>query len=814
MNGSSNSPYPDVSLIAVTAASVAVSLFTASYYCSGLVHPPRRKLRSRSHPVSKNSPADELDQNPGTEDSSQPDAPSTPNPQSQLPHSQILPPQHTDSQLLVPHSPSLSNTTLTSPQTGENSPSRTSSDKRPNFESGTSNLPNDLNENSKHVRSHQQPSSSDVTVQVEGKPSGFHNGLPETSTKAGTLSPQLHLCLQKNQSECPTAGSAASSESEQGDSDVGTCTVSRLNLEPSPLPPLVNASKKPASIDPLATPGFSWVVFWDFENVGIPHGTPVPKFVHAIRVFLSTHRNNSVPDPVVRIVAIGDLNKLSECAQAQLFCSGVMVQHTAPLNVRKDFSDKAILTEMCLLTLQHPPPCGIALLSGDVDFSYCISRLTALSYYTLIIAGGEKYSSSLATAPSAFSTLPEVLQRTTVPVRADDAIDTPRKNPVASSTGRGRKHSRHIGRGQRFKPGRHKKNTERNTSTSRLDNLSASPSANAVKTAVSSCPTSENCDFSCTLSETPILKDGSARKCTWNSQGPLECRNTSTELNTEIPASSVEGPLGAKSQSGPVKDIQLAAASSSNETGAALESCIANGVGGSSSTAKRPVTHSDRHKMRDINAQRNARFGSRKISKNAVSSTSAHDVANPKLNTGGPHCGQKIAYKPENDFRSDESKAQEVASRQMSSFPKPSHLPVASVHTKQSRASLRSAPESGSVRVCSCQNSCNDFRDAEVGASDASNSVGRAIKDLGTNVESQAAKITYNRPIRWVPRKRYSTTMVALTCFLIIVLVLYCIPVRPLCRIFTSVVGQVGERLEKYFGLEKRESLSSRGTVC
>lgn len=163
---------------------------------------------------------------------------------------------------------------------------------------------------------------------------------------------------------------------------------------------------------------FGWAVFWDLENTSIPRTVPIPKMIHALRDFISHHRNKTEPDPIIHIKAIGNIDLIPKNDQLQLFSNGVSLHHVVSFNRRKDLSDKILLTELGLFPLQQASPYGIALLSGDIDFSHCIARLTALSYYTMIIAP-TSCSLRLATAPNAFYLLEEVLKNATVPAHLD-----------------------------------------------------------------------------------------------------------------------------------------------------------------------------------------------------------------------------------------------------------------------------------------------------------------------------------------------------------------------------------------------------------
>lgn len=55
---------------------------------------------------------------------------------------------------------------------------------------------------------------------------------------------------------------------------------------------------------------------------------------------------------------------------------------------RKDAADKALISDMCLLAVEHAPPVGVVLMSGDADFAYALARLRGFGYFTVVVANG------------------------------------------------------------------------------------------------------------------------------------------------------------------------------------------------------------------------------------------------------------------------------------------------------------------------------------------------------------------------------------------------------------------------------------------
>lgn len=88
----------------------------------------------------------------------------------------------------------------------------------------------------------------------------------------------------------------------------------------------------------------------------------------------------------MRIIAAGNMLHLPVPLRNQLQASGVSLHHVETRG-RKDATDKALITELCLLAAEHPPPYGIALMSGDADFAYSLARMRNLGYFTVVVAG-------------------------------------------------------------------------------------------------------------------------------------------------------------------------------------------------------------------------------------------------------------------------------------------------------------------------------------------------------------------------------------------------------------------------------------------
>jgi NYN domain len=91
---------------------------------------------------------------------------------------------------------------------------------------------------------------------------------------------------------------------------------------------------------------------------------------------------------------MGNINLLSAAMRNELHTSGVVVQHVHTKG-RKEASDKALLVEFGLAMRDHLPPYGIAVVSGDSDFSYAVSTARNLGYRTALFAPNATQTSPL-----------------------------------------------------------------------------------------------------------------------------------------------------------------------------------------------------------------------------------------------------------------------------------------------------------------------------------------------------------------------------------------------------------------------------------
>ncbi|PIN03901.1 hypothetical protein CDL12_23568 [Handroanthus impetiginosus] len=100
---------------------------------------------------------------------------------------------------------------------------------------------------------------------------------------------------------------------------------------------------------------------------------------------------------VTMFSAYGDFNSFSRRLREGCQRTGVKLVDVP--NGRKDAADKAILVDMFLFALDHPPPSSIMLISGDVDFAPALHILGQRGYTViLVIPSGGGVSSALSNA--------------------------------------------------------------------------------------------------------------------------------------------------------------------------------------------------------------------------------------------------------------------------------------------------------------------------------------------------------------------------------------------------------------------------------
>lgn len=179
-----------------------------------------------------------------------------------------------------------------------------------------------------------------------------------------------HRQSREKKRELPHASPQLHRVSEQGFQKYQHQLIGELP-SPNPHDPQQHSSNLP----------LQWVVFWDLENVAVPRGVTGHSFVHSLCARLTS----VCPGKIVRIVAAGNMFRLPVHLCNQLQASGVSLNHIETRG-RKDAADKALITEICLLPSEHPPPFGVALLTGDSDFAYALARMRHLGCFTVVVA--------------------------------------------------------------------------------------------------------------------------------------------------------------------------------------------------------------------------------------------------------------------------------------------------------------------------------------------------------------------------------------------------------------------------------------------
>jgi len=117
------------------------------------------------------------------------------------------------------------------------------------------------------------------------------------------------------------------------------------------------------------------VIFWDIENCAVPRGAAPQTVVRNLKAFASRLG-------VLRSIhAYGDFCQCNATLRYGLHAAGVSLHDVprVPPHGAKDSSDKALLIDLMLLPLDdyhNPFPTTIVLVSGDVDFSAALGRLS------------------------------------------------------------------------------------------------------------------------------------------------------------------------------------------------------------------------------------------------------------------------------------------------------------------------------------------------------------------------------------------------------------------------------------------------------
>ncbi|KDP32269.1 hypothetical protein JCGZ_14790 [Jatropha curcas] len=136
-------------------------------------------------------------------------------------------------------------------------------------------------------------------------------------------------------------------------------------------------------------------ILWDIENCPVPSDVRPEDVAGNIRMALRVHP--VIKGAVMMFSAYGDFNSFPRRVREGCQRTGVKLIDVP--NGRKDAADKAILVDMFLFALDHPPPSSIMLISGDVDFAPALHILGQRGYTViLVIPSGVGVSSALCNA--------------------------------------------------------------------------------------------------------------------------------------------------------------------------------------------------------------------------------------------------------------------------------------------------------------------------------------------------------------------------------------------------------------------------------
>jgi len=89
--------------------------------------------------------------------------------------------------------------------------------------------------------------------------------------------------------------------------------------------------------------------------------------------------------PIVEIKAFANVSTITTDMREELQTSAVTVIDAISLEKRKDLVDKMIFCHMFSFALDHPAPCTIVLISGDVDYALPLAALNMRHYKIVLV---------------------------------------------------------------------------------------------------------------------------------------------------------------------------------------------------------------------------------------------------------------------------------------------------------------------------------------------------------------------------------------------------------------------------------------------
>ncbi|EFJ11564.1 hypothetical protein SELMODRAFT_47954, partial [Selaginella moellendorffii] len=136
-------------------------------------------------------------------------------------------------------------------------------------------------------------------------------------------------------------------------------------------------------------------VWWDFEDCDIPAGIPATNVSNNI---ISGLRTRGFKGPV-SIDAYGDTWQLSRSTQEALASTGISLHHL-PSSRKNLASDRTLMLDLVLWTVDHPPPAHLFVISTDSDLSSALHSLRMKNYNVLLACNSHSASPALLAAAS------------------------------------------------------------------------------------------------------------------------------------------------------------------------------------------------------------------------------------------------------------------------------------------------------------------------------------------------------------------------------------------------------------------------------
>lgn len=211
-------------------------------------------------------------------------------------------------------------------------------------------------------------------------------------------------------------------------------------------------------------------VFWDIENCPVPSG---PGNGRAVVDSISGFANKF--GRVFTITAHGNTQSINHGARTDLQQSGVHLVDVPPS--RKEAADKALLVDMLMFAMDHPPPATLILITGDQDFAPGMSKLKHRGY-DVVLVHPRNARDSLKASASMLQSWEDLVGHLRNNKRA---FGKPQRN-------RRRSNSRNRNNNRRNKRNNRDRNNNRAYDKGRNPHLSASPSRRTEQSSELSSP--------------------------------------------------------------------------------------------------------------------------------------------------------------------------------------------------------------------------------------------------------------------------------------------------------------------------------------